>query len=90
MDKTFYLGHHIWFVLHFGADGKMNGLQEHDWREGGHLSSPVSPDTWEEMFIRNLRQRCTGKNEAEAKSFKDIVEVAARTFMKTEDRTFRY
>ena len=51
------LGHHIWFVVHHDG-GVINGLEEHDWREGGGLRLPPNM-TWEQLFLRNVANRCT-------------------------------
>lgn len=54
-DKKLDLGPHIWFIVHH--DGPVvTGVQEHDFREGGHLTLPKTM-TWEQLFLRNVASR---------------------------------
>lgn len=81
MTRTFSIGTHIWFVLHFGVDGKMDGLEEHDWREGGSVSKPDGY-TWEDYFVQ-----CAGGRASEEK-FSNFVEQKARAFLQSNSTTY--
>jgi hypothetical protein len=80
MTRTFRIGVHIWFILHY-EDGKVVGLEEHDWREGGSIRLPDGL-TWEEYFVSEARSRASGEG------FKDQVEVHARTFLASGEKEF--
>lgn len=60
-DRTFRIGQHIWFILHYGEDGMLDGLQEHDWREGGGLPLSTRFSCWEEQFVARAQDRCTDR-----------------------------
>jgi hypothetical protein len=72
MTRKFNIGHHIWFVLHYDAAGDLDGLEEHDWREGGGLRLPAG-QTWEEYFIFRANDRVsndsTGETEKQVRAF---------------------
>ena len=80
MPRTFRIGPHIWFVLHFDSQGKMNDLEEHDWREGGCISK--GKGTWEDLFISEARGRAQGED------FQDHVERVARVFLTSTETDY--
>jgi hypothetical protein len=79
MTRIFEIGSGLWFVLHYDAKGNMVALEEHDWREGGHIRLPVG-QTWEEYFVAEALDRVSGAE------FKAIVEFEARKFLKSDER----
>lgn len=76
-ERTFRIGHHIWFVLHYDQDGRIEALEEHDWREGGYLPGPRTTD-WAEYFIKAVQNRMfndpNGTAEKEARAFLESAE----------------
>jgi len=60
MIRTFNNGPHIWFILHFDDQGVMTALEEHDWREGGHINKNVGK-SWEQTFVEEAVNRCSGE-----------------------------
>ena len=75
--RTFRIGPHIWFILHYNDADQMIGLEEHDGREGGHLPE-VANMPWEEMFVRSAARRVSGED------FQQRVEQEAQNFLKND------
>lgn len=68
--RTFEIGHHLWWVLHY-TDGVLSALEEHDMRAGGHISRGDGR-TWEEEFLKSVAGRVSGdatREVARAKAF---------------------
>jgi hypothetical protein len=57
--KVIHLGHHIWFVVHLDLAGKIEALEEHDWREGGGIEPPKG-ETYDQLFERRFKNRWGG------------------------------
>lgn len=74
MNRRFEIGTHIWFVLHYDSAGNFTALEEHDFREGGHITKPTEL-SYEEFFIRNAGQRAHGEE------YQKTVREAARQFL---------
>jgi hypothetical protein len=75
--KTFNLGVHLWFIIHYEGD-KVYGIEQHDWREGGSLPQPVDRDWTEDDFVKIVLGRFhttdnpdaeTAKKEADAREW---------------------
>ncbi len=57
MSVRFGLGSHIWWILHTNDEGRLVSLEEHDLRDGGYFQKR-DEETWEEVFLKNVRNRC--------------------------------
>ena len=79
MKKVFKIGQHIWFVLYYNNNKEMYGLEEHDYREGGGLRKNDN-ETWEELFLKVVLERCGGDD------YKKTVLDKANNFLKSDEK----
>lgn len=71
----------LWWIAHY-QDGKMTGLEEHDWHEGGGIDRTDLDQTWEDFLIKRMLTRIIGDSQA--------IEDFARNFLASDERKMTF
>jgi hypothetical protein len=75
MIRTFRIGRHIWFYLHYDAAGVLTAVEEHDPWSGGAIT-PHKDETLGDLFVGLVSRRLSGAAE-----FNDAVTTQAKEFL---------